>query len=143
MNFDIDLCINFVNQSKIQSVILWYWLTTNEGMKDDIQDLFIASEKMNGSAMSLLRCLILVMSSFYIDGLQYRELKSAFKISDGKLSSNLKQLEKFGYLKKDAIQFDNKKMTLYTLTSEGQNELKKMREWMESIIKIIRRSVQK
>ena len=110
-------------------------------MKDDIQDLFIASEKMNGSAMSLLRCLILVMLSFYIDGLQYRELKSAFNISDGKLSSNLKQLEKFGYLKKDAIQFDNKKMTLYTLTKEGQLEVKKMGEWMESVLKILKRSV--
>lgn len=141
MNFDIDLYINFVNQSKIQSVILWYWLTTDEEMKDDIQDLFIASEKMNGSAMSLLRCLILVMAFFYIDGLQYRELKSAFKISDGKLSSNLKQLVNFGYIKKDAIQFDNKKMTLYTLTKEGQIEVKKMGEWMESVLKILKRSV--
>ncbi|MCW4048524.1 MAG: transcriptional regulator [Candidatus Bathyarchaeota archaeon] len=112
-------------------------------MKDDIHVLFDASEKMNGSAMSLLRCLILVMLFYYRDGLQYRELKSAFQISDGKLVSNLKQLKKFGYLEKNAIQFDNKKMTLYTLTPEGQIEVKKMGEWMESMIKIIKRNVQK
>ena len=112
-------------------------------MEDSIQALFIASEKLNDSSISLLKCMILVMLSYYGDGLQYREIKSAFQTSDGKLISNLNQLEKFGYLEKTKIQFDNKKMTLYTLTSEGQNELKKMREWMESIIKIIRRSVQK
>jgi len=113
----------------------------NDPMKDDIQDLFLASEKLNGSVMSLLRCLILVMLSFYEDGLQYRELKSAFKISDGKLNSNLIQLIKFGYLKKDAIQFDNKKMTLYTLTIEGRNEVIIIGEWMESVVNILKRSV--
>lgn len=108
-------------------------------MKDNIQALFESSERINSKAMSMLRCLILAMLSYYVDGLQYRELKSAFKVSDGKLISNLNQLESFGYLTKTRIQFDKRKMKSYTLTSEGKNEVKKMSEWMELMIKIIKR----
>ena len=112
-------------------------------MKDNVQALFESSEKINSKAMSMLRCLILAMLSYYVDGLQYRELKSAFKISDGKLISNLNQLESFGYLIKTKIQFDNKKMNSYTLTNEGKNEVKKMSEWMELMIKIIQKRDEK
>lgn len=108
-----------------------------EVMKDDIQALVSASDKINSKAASKLRCLILAILSYYIDGLQYRELKSAFGVSDGKLVSNLNQLETFGYVEKTKIQFDNKKMNIYTLTKEGKNEIKKISEWMELMIKII------
>jgi len=106
-------------------------------MKDAIQELFDASEKMNGSAMSLIRCLILVILNYYRDGLQFRELKAAFGISDGRLASNLNKMEEFGYLEKSSVEFDNKTLTVYYLTPEGVNEVKKMGLWMESILRII------
>lgn len=105
-------------------------------MKDDIKTLFDASETMNGSVLSLTRSLILFMLTYYREGLQFRELKTALRVSDGKLGSNLIKLELFGYLEKRAIQFDNKKLTIYMLTPEGQIEVNKMGEWMESMINI-------
>jgi DNA-binding MarR family transcriptional regulator len=106
-------------------------------MKDKIQTLFHASEKMNESAMSLLRCLILTILDYYKDGLQYRELKTVFQISDGKLAHNLTQLLEFNYIEKEKISFDNKQLALYTLTSEGQKEIIKMSEWMRAVLEII------
>lgn len=106
-------------------------------MRDNIETLFHASEKMNEDTMSLLRCLILTMLSYYRDGLQFRELKTVFQISDGKLAYNLDKLVEFQYIKKGHIDFDNKKLTIYTLTADGKNEVKKMSEWMEAVIKII------
>jgi DNA-binding MarR family transcriptional regulator len=106
-------------------------------MRDSIENLFHASEKMNGDTMSLVRCLILTMLFHYRDGLQFRELKTVFQVSDGKLVHNLEKLIEFQYVKKDQIEYDNKKLTLYTLTSEGRKEVEKLGEWMESVLKII------
>jgi len=106
-------------------------------MKDNIQALFHESEKMNESVMSLLRCLILTLLYYYTDGLQYRELKAVFQISDGKLIHNLNQLVEFNYIEKDKISFDNKQLAVYTLTSEGQKEIEKMSDWMKAVLKII------
>jgi DNA-binding MarR family transcriptional regulator len=114
------------------------WRTDFTGMKDNVQALFHASEKMNGGAMSLLKCLILTMLFYYKDGLQFRELKTAFQISDGKLVHNLNQLAEFRYIEKSKISFDNKQLTIFSLTSEGQKEVEKMGEWMEAVIKIVR-----
>jgi len=77
------------------------------------------------------------MLFYYRDGLQFRELKTVFQISDGKLVHNLDKLVEFQYIKKDHINFDNKKLTIYTLTSDGKKEVEKMSEWMEAVIKII------
>lgn len=85
----------------------------------------------------MIRCLILSLLNYFIDGLQYRELKAALKISDGKLISNLNQLEKFSYIKKSTIKFDNRKLTVYSITNSGKKEMKKITEWMELMIQVI------
>lgn len=85
----------------------------------------------------MIRCLILSLLNYFIDGLQYRELKAALKISDGKLISNLNQLEKFSYIKKSTIKFDNRKLTVYSITNSGKKEMKKITEWMELMIQVV------
>ena len=74
--------------------------------------------------------------AYFIDGLQYRELKAALKISDGKLISNLNQLKNMGYIKKNDVILDRKKLDVYSLTEEGRKEIKKIVEWMEYIKKV-------
>jgi DNA-binding MarR family transcriptional regulator len=127
---------NFDFYFENQSIISWCGAILMS-MKDSIQTLFHESEKMNESAMSLLRCSILTILYYYKDGLQYRELKAAFQISDGKLIHNLTQLVEFTYIEKDKIRFDNKQLAIYTLTSEGQKEIEKMSEWMKAVLEII------
>ena len=107
-------------------------------MKDKIESLFIASEKMKGSTMSLLRCLILTMLHYYKDGLQFRELQTVCHITDGKLIYNLKQLIEFKYIEKSKIIFDNKTLSIYCLTEDGKKEVEKMGDWMETVIEIIK-----
>lgn len=85
----------------------------------------------------MIRCLILSLLNYFTDGIQYRELKAALKISDGKLISNLNQLEKFSYIKKSTIKFDNRKLTVYSITNSGKKEMKKITEWMELMIQVV------
>jgi len=75
--------------------------------------------------------------NYFTDGIQYREFKAALKISDGKLISNLNQLEKFSYIKKSTIKFDNRKLTVYSITNSGKKEMKKITEWMELMIQVV------
>lgn len=96
-----------------------------------------SSERINSRATSLTRCLILSLLIYFADGLQYRELKAALNISDGKLISNLNQLEKFSYIKKSTIKFDNRKLTVYSITNIGTREVKKMTEWMGLMIQVV------
>ncbi len=131
-----DFNFNFDFYFENQSIISWC-VSQIMRMKDNIEALFHASEKMNGSAMSLLRCLILTMLHYYKDGLQYRELKTVFQISDGKLIHNLTQLVEYNYIKKEKIRFDNKQLAIYSLTSEGQKEIEKMSEWMKAVLIIL------
>lgn len=85
----------------------------------------------------MIRCLILSLLTYFADGLQYRELKVTLNVSDGKLISNLNQLEKFSYIKKSTIKFDNRKLTVYSITNTGAREMKKMSEWMATMIQVV------
>lgn len=98
--------------------------------------LLEASSKLNSRAISLMRCLILALLAYSIDGLQYREIKAALNISDGKLISNLNILNSMGYLKKTEVELDNKKLDVYSLTNEGRKEMEKIARWMELLIKV-------
>jgi len=71
-----------------------------------------------------------------MDGIQYRELMVALKISDGKLISNLNKLLEFQYIEKSEEKINRKKITVYTLTENGRKELKRIVEWMELIKKV-------
>jgi len=105
-------------------------------INDDVSLLLGKSERINGSAISLTRCLILTLLAYFMDGIQYRELMVALKISDGKLISNLNKLLEFQYIEKSEEKINRKKITVYTLTENGRKELKRIVEWMELIKKV-------
>ena len=105
-------------------------------VNDNIFLLLEKSQRVNDSMISLTRCLILTLLAYFIDGIQYRELKISLKISDGKLISNLNKLREIQYIERFEEEIDNKKVDVYTLTENGKKELKRIIEWMELIKKI-------
>lgn len=105
-------------------------------MNDDVCQLLEKSERVNDSTLSLTRCLILTLLSYFIDGIQYRELKVVLKISDGKLISNLNKLLELQYIEKSEEEINHRKINVYTLTENGRKELKRMVEWMRIINKV-------
>ena len=105
-------------------------------MNDDIYLLFGASEKLNSKIVSLPRCLILVLLSYFVDGIQFRELKAALNMSDGKLISNLNGLRAMGYITKSEAEVDKRKLDVYSLTEKGRLELNKVVEWMKLAQKV-------
>lgn len=105
-------------------------------MNDDIYLLLEASEKLNSKIVTLTRCLILVLLSYFVDGIQFRELKAALKMSDGKLISNLNELRGMGYVEKSEVEVDRRKVDVYSLTEKGRNQLSKTIEWMKLVQKV-------
>jgi len=105
-------------------------------MNDDIYLLLGASERLNSKIVTLARCLILALLSYFVDGIQFRELKAALKMSDGKLISNLNELRASGYIAKSEVEVDRRKIDVYSLTEKGRNELSKVVEWMKVFQKV-------
>lgn len=103
---------------------------------DDVCLLLEKSERVNDSTLSLTRCLILTLLAYFMDGIQYRELKTTLKISDGKLISNLNKLLELRYIRKFEEEINHRKIKVYTLTENGRKELKRMIEWMKIINKV-------
>jgi len=56
-------------------------------MNDYINRLLETSGTLNGQTLPLTRCIILALLVYFVDGVQFRELKESLKISDEKLSS--------------------------------------------------------
>jgi len=110
-----------------------------EERSDSIQTFLQASNRINSRTVSLTRFQILMLLAFFKDGLQYRELKVALKISDGKLISNLNLLVGLKYISKFKAQIDNKELDVYVLTNNGEKELEKMTAWMGFIQKVMQR----
>ena len=102
-----------------------------------IKKIFEKKNQINSDTFTLTRCILLALNSYFIDGLQFRELKTALKISDGNLASNLNYLIKMGYINKNEMEFDNKKLHYYTITDNGKEELKKIVNWVELIKKLL------
>jgi len=71
--------------------------------------------------------------SYFVDGIQYRELKSTLRLSDGKLIANLNVLRTLGYIGKSKVDVDERKVDVYTLTAKGKSELNKITEWMKLV----------
>ena len=105
-------------------------------MNDDINLLLRASEILNSRVISLTRCLILVLLSYFVDGIQFRELKTALKMSDGKLISNLNDLKTMGYIGKSEVDVDRRKVDVYSLTEKGRLELNKVISWMDLVQRV-------
>ena len=107
-------------------------------MNDKILMLLTESRKLNGDVITLTRILIIALLAYFIDGLQYRELKSALNISDGKLISNLRKLEKFEYIRREEVTIDSKKLDVYYITENGLKEFKKIIRWMNLITNLVK-----
>jgi DNA-binding MarR family transcriptional regulator len=105
-------------------------------MSDNIYLLLEASEKLNGRIVSLTRCLILALLAYFVDGIQFRELKAALKMSDGKLISNLNELKAMGYILRSEAEVDKRKVDVYSLTAKGKTELGKVVEWTKLVQKV-------
>jgi DNA-binding MarR family transcriptional regulator len=104
--------------------------------EDEIQKLLELSDKLSSKTVTLTRCLILGLLAYFADGIQYRELKTSLKMSDGKLIANLNELKTLGYIGKSEVQVDQRKIDVYGLTEKGRSELTKIIEWMKTIEKI-------
>jgi DNA-binding MarR family transcriptional regulator len=104
--------------------------------EDEIQKLLDLTDKLSSKTVTLTRCLILGLLSYFADGIQYRELKTALKMSDGKLIANLNELKTMGYIGKSEVQVDQRVIDVYALTAKGRAELTKIIEWMKIIEKI-------
>ncbi|HEC37600.1 hypothetical protein LCGC14_0471570 [marine sediment metagenome] len=102
-----------------------------------IKEIFEKKNQINSTSFTITRFMLLTLLSYFIDGLQFRELKASLKVSDGNISSNLLYLAKMGYINKNAIEFDNKKLHYYTITENGKVELKKILNWMALIKKLL------
>ena len=100
-------------------------------LNDYVSRLLEASETLNSQTLSLTRCIILALLSYFAEGVQFRELKASLKISDGKLISNLKILKKLGYIEKTEVEVDRKKIDVYSLSPAGRKEVDKITDWMK------------
>jgi len=100
-----------------------------------LKKLIEYSNKINSKAFNLTRFLILAITSYIKDGIQYRELKTLLNISDGKLKANIDVLQEMGYINKIKVQVDQKSMHIYMVTESGSNELQKIIEWIEILKK--------
>ena len=105
----------------------------NSNQENIVKILIEKSNKINSSAFNLTRLIILALTEYNRDGLQYRELKVILNISDGKLKSNLDSLQEMGYINKVKIALDQKKMHIYLISELGERELKKIKSWIEII----------
>ena len=102
-----------------------------------IKEVFEKKNQINSNTFTMTRLSLLALNSYFIDGLQFRELKTALKISDGNLASNLNYLIKMGYINKNNVVLDNKKLHFYTISNNGKDELKKIINWIELIKKLL------
>lgn len=97
---------------------------------DDLKSFILRAKGINSRVFKLTRILILMLTWYIRDGIQYREFKSFLDISDGKLYSNLKLLKEMGYIKQEDITLDQKSMHIYLITELGKKELEKIISWI-------------
>ena len=96
-------------------------------------DILEISRRINSDVINLTRCTLLAVVYCFKDGLQYRQLKANLDISDGKLISNLNKLRDMGYVEKKEEVLDKKTLDVYTISSKGEEELKKVLVWADLI----------
>jgi DNA-binding MarR family transcriptional regulator len=109
----------------------------NSNQDELFKKIFEKKNQINSDTFTITRFFLLALNYYFIDGLQFRELKSALKLSDGNLASNLNYLIKMGYLNKNDMEFDNKKLHYYTITDKGKEELRKILDWTGLIKKLL------
>lgn len=108
----------------------------NSKQENLIKNLIENSNKINSRVFNLNRYMILALTFYIKDGLQFRELKALLNVSDGKLQSDLDNLKEMGYIQKIKVDLDNKKVTIYMITDSGKNEIEKIISWANIIKKM-------
>lgn len=108
----------------------------NSKQENLIKNLIENSKKINSRVFNLNRYMILALTFYIKDGLQFRELKALLNVSDGKLQSDLDNLKEMGYIQKIKVDLDNKKVTIYMITDSGNNEIDKIISWANVIKKM-------
>ena len=78
-----------------------------------LDEIIKGTERINSKACTLNRSLLLALCYYFIDGIQFRELKTALNISDGNLSSNLRVLTKVDYLKEEELFWIKRKLNIF------------------------------
>ena len=100
-------------------------------MPDDILSILDESEGLNAKVFSLVRLKLLAsLAAPGPDGATYRELRAALDINDGVLFANLNVLKDMGYLTSGKITSEGKELELYIITTEGQDEWKRIQAWL-------------
>lgn len=104
-------------------------------MDSDFLSLMKESEILNSDVFSLIRLLLLSsINSLGEDGVTYRELKAGLDVSDGALFTNLKFLEKTGYITCEEIILEGKKLQSYKITHEGSLAWEQIRIWLKKFV---------
>ena len=99
-------------------------------MQNNVLSILNESQALNAKIFSLVRLKLLAsLAALGPDGATYRELKAALDINDGVLYSNLNVLKDIGYLVSEKIIFEGKELELFTITTEGQDEWTRTRDW--------------
>ena len=99
-------------------------------MQNNVLSILNESQALNAKIFSLVRLKLLAsLAALGPDGATYRELKAALDINDGVLYSNLNVLKDIGYLASEKIIFEGKELELFTITTEGQDEWTRTRDW--------------
>jgi len=100
-------------------------------MEDDLLTLVDGSNSLNPDIFSLIRLQLLSnLAGIGSEGATYRELKAALQLSDGALYSNLKALERMGYIKSWDVRIEERELKSYQITKEGMMEWEQMRSWL-------------
>lgn len=87
---------------------------------------------LNSQLFTLPRLEILsILNYYWPDGVQFRELKAALRMTDGKLLTNIYALGKMGYVKSEKGTVGTKSLTNYRITTEGRLDLAKVRSWLQ------------
>ena len=99
----------------------------------DFMSLARDSKLLNPDVFSVIRFQLLLNLSM-VDEAPYRDLKSGLELSDGALYTNLKALEKMGYVESRKIKIGNKNLDVYRITKSGREEWNLVKEWLRRVV---------
>lgn len=100
-------------------------------MDTDTLALLEQARALNSKLFTLPRLQLLSILDYYAsDGIEFRELKAALKMTDGKLLTNIYALQKMGYIKSAKVNVENKSLTVYRITGDGRLDFAKVRAWL-------------
>ena len=106
-------------------------------MGPDSMALLEAAKALNGKVFSLPRIQLLgVLNQYHPEGIEFRELKAALGMGDGKLLSNLYALRDMQLVKSEDVKVENQVRTSYTITTEGQDAWRKASSWLKQWLEV-------